>query len=295
MSFFIIYISNNMNNFIALDNNDIILYNKVQSKIFKYFINHHKNYDFKIDENANEASIKYCKNFKFNVCLCYRQKINLNNNYSNIYNCPNNKRILYNSNNFDFLKPIILNIDNNKTYPINIFNFYRQEYLPFIIHEKFTKYKTLKSKLNFFNKNKLRKYFNHIQQSSFYFTFLKYTIKQFYKQTKNNKIIHIEYNNNAYYNQLIDIFDNDNKIIEKNDNNYNKIITIEKNDNNKIITIEKNDNNNNKQILIDKNDIGTQTEQPVYNYAFIIAVILNEYSNLIGDYNDLIISMICNK
>jgi hypothetical protein len=38
-----------MNNFIALDNNDIITYNKIQSKIYKYFINHHKQYDFKFD------------------------------------------------------------------------------------------------------------------------------------------------------------------------------------------------------------------------------------------------------
>jgi len=114
-----------MNNFVALDNEEIMIYNKIQSKIFKYFINHHRNYDFKFDEQAYESSIKYCKNFKYNVCLCYRQKININDDYLNIYHCPNNKRIFYNIYNFNFLKPIIITANNNKSYPIDIFNFYR--------------------------------------------------------------------------------------------------------------------------------------------------------------------------
>ena len=292
-----------MNNFVALDNNEIIIYNKIQSKVFKYFINHHKNYDFKFDDQAYASSIKYCKNFKYNVCLCYRQKININNDYLNIYNCPNNKRIFYNTNNFNFLKPVIITANNNKSYPIDIFNFYRQEYLPFIIHEKFIKYKENQNKIKIINKNRLLSYFNNFKSlksnktflkytfnqfkksiktnKKIYYeinnknrllsyfnnfkslksnkTFLKYTFNQFKKSIKTNKRIHNEFNKNTYYNQLIDIFDNDND----------------------------NDNNN------DKPEITIQTVRN--NYYYVIALILNDYTNLIGDYNDLIISMICNK
>jgi len=101
-----------MNNFITLDNIDIINYNKIQSKIYKYFINHHKQYDFKFNDTAYEASVNYCKKFKYNVCLCYRQKNNIDENYLELYKCSNNKRILYNTNNFNFIKPVIVNIDN---------------------------------------------------------------------------------------------------------------------------------------------------------------------------------------
>ncbi len=102
-----------MNNFIALDNIDIINYNKIQSKIYKYFINHHKQYDFKFNDTANEASVNYCKNFKYNVCLCYRQKNIIDENYLELYKCSNNKRILYNTNNFNFIKPVIVNEEFN--------------------------------------------------------------------------------------------------------------------------------------------------------------------------------------
>jgi hypothetical protein len=84
------------------------------------------------------------------------------------------------------------------------------------------------------------------------------------KSLKSNKIkkieIHDHYNTNSYYNDLIGIFDND----SDNDNDNNK------NNNN-------NDNNKTKD-----------------NY-YAIVLLLNDYKNLIGDYNDLIISMICNN
>ena len=80
--------------------------------------------------------------------MCYRQKNNIDENYLELYKCSNNKRILYNTNNFNFIKPVIVNIDNNKTYPIDIFNFYRQEYLPFIINEEFNNFKLIQIKLN---------------------------------------------------------------------------------------------------------------------------------------------------
>jgi hypothetical protein len=43
-----------MNNFIALTPNDIIIYNHIQSKIYKYFISYNKEYNFIIDDNLNE-------------------------------------------------------------------------------------------------------------------------------------------------------------------------------------------------------------------------------------------------
>jgi hypothetical protein len=142
-----------MNNFIALTPNDIIIYNYIQSKIYKYFISHNKEYNFIIDDNLNENNNdkKYCKFFKFNICLCYRNKNNLNN-YETVYNCPNNKRILYNLNNFNFLNPVSININNNKHFPIDIFTYYRQEYLPFIINEEFIKYKNNQMKIKIINK-----------------------------------------------------------------------------------------------------------------------------------------------
>jgi len=75
-----------------------------------------------------------------------------------------------------------------------------------------------------------------------------------------NKIkIHNHYNTNSYYNDLIGVFDNDND-----NDNINDIKPL----------IEMQTNNNN---------------------YYAIAVILNDYKKLMGDYNDLIISIICNK
>lgn len=283
-----------MNNFVALDNKEIVIYNEIQSKVFKYFINHHKNYDFKFDDQAYQSSIKYCKNFKYDVCLCYRQKTNINDDYLNIYHCPNNKRIFYNTYDFNFIKPVIITADNNKTYPVDVFNFYRQEYLPFIIHEQFMKFKEYENKIKIIHKKRLLSYFNHLKSLKSNKTFLKYTFQQFkttinknkqlnidfinkkrllshfnhLKSLKSNKIkkieIHDHYNTNSYYNDLIGIFDND----SDNDNNENN-----KNNNDN----DNNDNNKTKD-----------------NY-YAIVLLLNDYKNLIGDYNDLIISMICNN
>jgi hypothetical protein len=38
------------------------------------------------------------------------------------------------------------NYNNEKIFPIDIFTFYRQEYIPFIINEEFIKYKNKKIK-----------------------------------------------------------------------------------------------------------------------------------------------------
>jgi hypothetical protein len=291
-----------MNNFIALTTNDIIIYNHIQSKIYNYFISYHKENTFTIDDNSNEINEnnykKYCKFFKFNVCLCYRNKNNLNN-YPDIYKCPNNKKILYNLNNFNFLNPVSINTNNTKIYPIDIFTYYRQEYLPFIINDEFNKYKNNQMKLKIIIKRKLLKSFNILKSYSNHFHFLKYNFKVFKETTKKslnknsyyndylkeksfnilkcysnhfhflkynfkvfkettkkslNKKIHISYNNNSYYNDLIDVFIN-------NPLNTSKTIS-------------------------------TQTEEPAINYSLIFAIILNDYTNLIGDYNDLIISLI---
>ena len=243
------------NNFIALTPNDIIIYNDIQSKIYKYFISFHKEYN-SIDINGING-IKYCKSFKFDICLCHRNKNNVNN-YPDIYKCPNNKRILYNLNNFNFLNPISINTNNNKIYPIDIFTYYRQEYLPFIINEEFNKYKNNQIKLKFLIKKKLNKYFNSLKNYRNNFHFLKYNFKVFkenYEKSLNKKI-HISYNNNSYYNDLIDVF--------------------------------------NKNPLNTSKTTGTQTEQqqPIINYSLLFAIILNDYTNLIGDYNDLIISLL---
>jgi hypothetical protein len=282
-----------MNNFVALDNEEIVIYNEIQSKVFKYFINHHKNYDFKFDDQVYQSSIKYCKNFKYDVCLCYREKTNINDDYLNIYHCPNNKRIFYNTYDFNFIKPVIITADNNKTYPVDVFNFYRQEYLPFIIHETFMKYKEYENKIKIIRKNKLLFYFNHFKLLKYNKILIEYVFIQFKKIIKTikqqnidfinkkillcyfnhfkllksykiNKIkIHNHYNTNSYYNDLIGVFDNDND----NDNVNDNI-----NDIKPLIEIQTNNNN-----------------------YYAIAVILNDYKKLMGDYNDLIISIICNK
>jgi hypothetical protein len=66
-----------MNNFIALTTNDIIIYNHIQSKIYNYFISYHKENTFTIDDNSNEINENNYK--KYNGCLYYRNKNNLNN------------------------------------------------------------------------------------------------------------------------------------------------------------------------------------------------------------------------
>lgn len=255
-----------MNNFIALTSNDIIIYNHIQSKIYKYFINFHKEYN-------NDT--KYCKSFKFNICLCYRNKNDIND-YENIYKCPNNKRILYNVNNFNFLNPVSININNNKLYPIDIFTYYRQEYLPFIINEEFNKYKNNQIKIKIITKKKLNKFFNFLKQitnkhlNNIYLkkifnylknyknniNFLKYIFNVFKKNYEKslNKKLHISYTNNSYYNDLVDVF---------NKNSFNTSKTI-----------------------------ATQTEEKYINYPLMVAIILNDYTSLIGDYNDLIISIL---
>ena len=237
------------NNFIALSPDDIIIYNHIQSKIYKYFISFHKEYNSTIEIN------NYCKAFKFNVCLCNRDKKDININ-PNIYKCPNNKRILYNLNNFNFLNPISINNDNNKLYPIDIFTYYRQEYLPFIINEEFNNYKNNNLKLKNIYKRNLNKYFNYLKTYNINFHFLKYNFKIFKETSKKslNKKIHISYNDNSYYNDLIDVF--------------------------------------NEKPLNTSKTIGTQTEEKIINYPLLIAIILNDYTNLIGDYNDLLISML---
>jgi len=60
-----------------------------------------------------------------------------NDNYTEIYKCNNN---------FSFVNPVKFNYNNEKIFPIDIFTFYRQEYIPFIINEEFIKYKNKKIK-----------------------------------------------------------------------------------------------------------------------------------------------------
>lgn len=236
------------NNFIALNTTDIIIYNHIQSKIYKYFISFHK-------KNNSIPDINYCKCFKFNICLCHRDKNDININ-PDIYKCPNNKRILYNLNNFNFLNPISITNNNTKIYPIDIFTYYRQEYLPFIINEEFNIYKNNNLKLKIIYKKNLLKFFNYLKNYNNNFHFLKYNfkiLKGIYEKALNKKL-HISYNNNSYYNDLIDVF--------------------------------------NKNPLNTSKTIATQTEEQRINYSLLFAIILNDYTNLIGDYNDLLISLL---
>jgi hypothetical protein len=86
----------------------------------------------------------------------------------------------------------------NKIYPINIFTFYRQEYIPFIIKEEFTKIKN--------------KYYNIIlKRLRKYFKIFIYSINIY---SKCNEILLYKYFNkirynfkNSYYNYLKYIFD----------------------------------------------------------------------------------------
>ena len=54
----------NNNNFIPLTNNDIIIYNNVQSKVYKYFINFHKNSGIKFDECIKNTSLNQNEIYK---------------------------------------------------------------------------------------------------------------------------------------------------------------------------------------------------------------------------------------
>jgi hypothetical protein len=330
-----------MNNFIALTTNDIIIYNHIQSKIYNYFISYHKENTFTIDDNSNEINDnnykKYCKFFKFNVCLCYRNKININN-YPDIYKCPNNKKILYNLNNFNFLNPISITTNNNKIYPIDIFTYYRQEYLPFIINDEFNKYKNNQMKLKIINKRKLLKSFNLLKSYSNHLHSLKYNFKVFKEITKKslnknsyikeksfnllkyysnhlhflkynfkvfNEITKKSLNKNSYYNDYLK--EKSFNILKCYSNHYHSLKynfkvfkEITKKSLNKKIHISYN-NNSYYNDLIDvfinnplntSKTISTQTEEPAINYSLLFAIILNDYTNLIGDYNDLIISLI---
>lgn len=226
-----------MNTFIPLRNCDI--YNIIQSKIYKYFLYHHKIFGMKFDETikntiSNEIyniSKIYCKTFKYDVCLCYRShlKDNINENcYDEIYTCSNKKRILYNPNNFNLINPISFKIDDLNFYPINIFTFYRQEYIIFIIQEEFLKCKN--------NYNKII-----IKKNKYYFRLFKYNIliykikikqiKYFFnlfKQLYISSKIHTQYNKNMYYIDLIDVFDNKktNNTHYSNNINYSAILSI---------------------------------------------------------------------
>jgi len=226
------------NTFIPLSNNDIIIYNIIQSKIYKYYLYHHKLFGMEFDDNIKNTilnelyniSKNFCKSFKYDVCLCYRShfKDNINElNYDDIYKCANNKRILYNPNNFNFINPISLNIDNSKFYPINIFTFYRQEYINFIIQEEFIK---CKNKFDNINKKKLKYYFILFKINIFIYknklNFIKYYFniyKQFYIASK----IHNQYNKNMYYVDLIDVFDTKNNSNNISSTiNYSAILSI---------------------------------------------------------------------
>lgn len=180
-----------MNDFISFSNDEILIYNIINSKIYKYFLKYHKNIGCKFYNDINDLSPlnqykiskEYCKTFKYNYCLCYRQSLKLIIN--NIDDFDNDLFIC--SNNFNFINRIFIN-KKNKIYPINIFTFYRQEYIPFIIKEEFIK---IKNKYNNIIVKQLKKYFNNFK--------------------------------NSYYNDLKNIFD---KSIPSNANNYSLILSI---------------------------------------------------------------------
>lgn len=192
-------------NFISLSNDDIIIYNNIQTKVYKNFINHHKIYgnSFNINNNENDdmklyiISQNYCKNFKYNICLCYRKFNNLKNieiNYNDYYKCINNKKILYNPHNFNFIKPISVIVANETIFPLNITTYYRQEYIPYIVHNEFLKYKKIKKIINIMNKKILEKYFNLF--------------------IENNKL-----NETIYHNELNNVFSNQSNTINVDNNN----------------------------------------------------------------------------
>lgn len=222
----IIFSKYKMDNFISLSNNEILIYNIINSKIYKYFLNYYTNIGCKFYNDINnqsplnqyEISKKYCKSFKYNYCLCYRQSLkliinNIDEFDNDLFICCNNKKIIYNFNNFNFINPIFVN-KKNKIYPINIFTFYRQEYIPFIIKEEFIKIKN--------------KYYNIIlKRLKKYFKLLIYGINIY---SKYNEILLYKYFNkikynfkNSYYNDLKYIFD---KSLPSTANNYSLILSI---------------------------------------------------------------------
>ena len=226
-------------NYISLSNEDIIIYNNIQTKVYKNFIKHYKTHGNTLDIQNNEyddlklynISQNYCKSFKYNICLCYRNFKyieNIKENYNKYYKCINNKNILYNPNNFNFLNPLSFqqSLTNNKIFPLDITTYYRQEYIPYIVHNEFLKYKKNTKIIKIIIKNRLSKYF-----------------KIFIKNIKE-----LNEENNIYYKELIDIFNpknttQTNLIIVNNDNNDNNdtpinyyvILSLLLNDYNKII------------------------------------------------------------
>ena len=164
----IIFLKYKMDNFISLSNDEILIYNIINTKIYKYFLNYYTTIGYKFYNHINdlsplkqyEVSKKYCKAFKYDYCLCYRQSLKLIINNvdefdNDLFICSNKKKIIYNFNNFNFINPIFIN-KKNKIYPINIFTFYRQEYIPFIIKEEFIK---IKNKYNNLILKQLKRYF----------------------------------------------------------------------------------------------------------------------------------------
>ena len=145
-----------------------------------------------------------------------------NDNYTEIYKCNNNKKILYNINNFSFVNPVKFNYNDEKIFPIDIFAFYRQEYIPFIINEEFIKYfvnaklSSIFHKFKDYKNKKINiKLANIFRLSSLFYIFkeyrfkdnkiiLKYFFKLFYSYY--NKL-HSLYDDNSYYNELINVFD----------------------------------------------------------------------------------------
>jgi hypothetical protein len=249
------------NNFIALTNNDVIIYNDVQTKVYKNFIMFHKNYGTKYDKliknnslNQNEVyklSQDYCKDFKYNICLCDRssyKKSLTTENYNEIYKCINNKRILYNINNFNFINPINLINNNEKIYPIDIFTFYRQEYIQYIINEEFIKYKNKKLKIKIANNFRLSSLFMKFYKSV---NIINNTIENTnnINNTINNTIEIIEtIENTININEINNTIENTNEInnINNNNNTINDINNINKINN----TIENTNNiNENKKII----------------------------------------------
>ena len=222
----IFFLKYKMDNFISLSNDEILIYNIINSKIYKYFLNYYTNIGCKFYNDINdlsplnqyEVSKKYCKSFKYDYCLCYRQSLKLIINNvdefdNDLFKCCNNKKIIYNFNNFNFINPIFIN-KKNKIYPINIFTFYRQEYIPFIIKEEFIK---IKNKYHNIILKKLKKYFK----------LLIYGINIY---SKYNEILLYKYFNkikfnfkNSYYNDLKYIFD---KSLPSNATNYSLILSV---------------------------------------------------------------------
>lgn len=252
-------------NYISLSNEDIIIYNNIQTKVYKNFIKHHKTYGNSFNINDNEKddlniyiiSQNYCKKFKYNVCLCYRNFKCIENIkliYNDYYKCINNKNILYNQNNFNFMKPLSIdNNNNNKLYFLDIREYYRQEYIPYIIHSEFLKYKKYLKIVKIINNRKIHKYILLLKKNSSNITFIKYYFNIFIKKCKD-----IDKNkNNIYYNELIDIF------VPKN-------------------TIQ--------TTLIDIN-VNNEYEKP-NNYYLLFTLLLNDYNKIIKDYNNLIMDLI---